>query len=96
VITWQAGTMLHPGAQAKAEHRKTPPRAPATPMHAVMAATRQSGHQQSAQSRHHPGASFSLARRHYSNTITNHKNNLTPVSIFRGEDQTVIVVSVVS
>jgi len=86
VITWQAGTMLHPGAQAKAEHRKTPPRAPATPMHAVMAATRQSGHQQSAQSRHHPGASFSLARRHYSNTITNHKNNLTPVSIFRGED----------
>jgi len=91
VITWQAGTMLHPGAQAKAEHRKTPPRAPATPMHAVMAATRQSGHQQSAQSRHHPGASFSLARRHYSNTITNHKNNLTPVSIFRGEDQSSLI-----
>jgi len=54
MITRQAGTMLHPGAQAKAEHRKTSPRAPETPMHAVMAATRQSGHQSGAWSRHHP------------------------------------------
>lgn len=73
MITWQAGTMLHPGAQAKAEHRKTSPRAPEAPMHAVMAATRQSGHQLGAQSRHHPGASFPLARRHCTNNITNHK-----------------------
>ena len=87
MITWQAGIMLHPGAQAKAEHRKTSPRAPEAPMHAAMAATRQSGHQLGAQSRHHPGASFPLARRHCTNSITNHKNNLTPVSIFRGEDQ---------
>ena len=84
----QAGTMLHPGAQ-RSEHRKTPTRSPDTPMNASVSAQRQSGLQSSAWSQHHLGASFSLAQRHYSNTITSRPNNLKPVSTFRGEDQLV-------
>ena len=89
----QAGTMLHPGAQ-RSEHRKTPTRSPDTPMNASVSAQRQSGLQSSAWSQHHLGASFSLAQRHYSNTITSRPNNLKPVSTFRGEDHQKALVAV--
>jgi len=46
----------------------------------------QSGHQLGAQSRHHPGASFPLARGDCSIIISTYPNNLKPVSTFAGED----------
>ncbi len=85
MIERQAGTMLHPGAQ-RSEHRKTPTRSPESPMNAPMAAQRQSGLQPSAWSQHHLGASFSLARRHYSDSIFIRPDNLKLVSTFRVED----------
>lgn len=78
--------MLHPGAQ-RSEHRKTSTHAPENPMHASMAALRQSGLQSGAWSQHHPGVSFPLAHRHYIDTIHRRPNNLNPVSTFRVEDQ---------
>ena len=85
MIHRQTGTMLHPGAQ-RSEHRKKPLRSPEILTNAAVAAQRQSGLQSSAWSQHHLGASFSLAQRHYIDTISNHPNNLKPVSTFRGED----------
>ena len=79
--------MLHPEAQASAEHRRTPTRSPENPMNASVSAQRQSGLQSSAQSQHHLGASFSLALLQYINIIPACPNNLKLVSIFRGEDQ---------
>ena len=81
--TWQAGTMLHPGAQ-RSEHRTTRSRPPETPMDASMTAERQSGHQSGAWSRHHPGSSFPLARTHDITTNAIRPNNLKPVFTFRG------------
>jgi len=82
----QAGIMLYPGAQAPAEHRKNVSaprnRRADTTMHPW-----QSGHQLGAQSRHHPGASFPLARGDSSIIISTCPNNLKPVSTFAGEDQ---------
>ena len=86
--TRQAGIMLHPGAQASAEHRITPTRPPETPMNASVAAQRQSGLQSSAQSQHHLGASFSLAQPHYIDIVPTRPNNIKLVSTIRGEDQT--------
>ena len=83
----QAGTMLHPEAQASAEHRRTPTRSPENPMNASVSAQRQSGLQSSAQSQHHLGASFSLALLQYINIIPACPNNLKLVSTFRVEDQ---------
>jgi len=78
--------MLYPGAQAPAEHRKNVSaprnRRADTTMHPW-----QSGHQLGAQSRHHPGASFPLARGDSSIIISTCPNNLKPVSTFAGEDQ---------
>jgi hypothetical protein len=45
MITWQAGIMLHPGAQ-RSEHRTTRSHPPAWLMNATVTAVRQSGHQQ--------------------------------------------------
>ena len=84
----QAGTMLHPEAQASAEHRiKHRGAHRIHPMSPVVSASRQSGLQLSAQSQHHLGASFSLAHSHYTDIVTVPPNNLKPVSTFRGEDQ---------
>ena len=79
--------MLHPEAQASAEHRRTPTRSPENPMNASVSAQRQSGLQSSAQSQHHLGASFSLALLQYIDIISACPNNLKLVSTFRGEDQ---------
>lgn len=81
--TWQAGTMLHPGAQ-RSEHRSECPGAPIETKRPGKAAQRQSGHQLGAWSRHHPGVSFPLAPRHYIDTVVVRANNLNPVSIIRG------------
>jgi len=81
--TRQAGTMLHPGAQ-RSEHRTECPDAPIEAERPGKAAQRQSGRQLGAWSRHHPGASFPLAHRHYSDTVAVRANNLKPVSIIRG------------
>lgn len=79
--------MLHPEAQASAEHRiKHHGAHRIHPMSPVVSASRQSGLQLSAQSQHHLGASFSLAHSHYTNMVTVPPNNLKPVSTFRGED----------
>ena len=84
----QAGTMLHPEAQASAEHRiKHRGAHRIHPMSPAVSASRQSGLQLSAQSQHHLGASFSLAHSHYTDIVTVPPNNLKPVSTFRGEDQ---------
>jgi hypothetical protein len=84
----QAGTMLHPEAQASAEHRiKHHGAHRIHPMSPVVSASRQSGLQLSAQSQHHLGASFSLAHSHYTDMVTVPPKNLKPVSTFRGEDQ---------
>ena len=83
---WQAGTMLHPGAQ-RSEHRIKNPGIPATPISLGTTVQRQSGRQLGAWSRHHPGASLPLARRHYTTILAKEANNLNPVSDFRGEDQ---------
>ena len=88
--TRQAGIMLHPGAQASAEHRITPTRPPETPMNASVAAQRQSGLQSSAQSQHHLGAFFSLAPQHYTDIVPVRPNNLKLVSTFRGEDHSLM------
>ncbi len=79
--------MLHPGAQASAEHRITPTGSPESPMNPSVSASRQSGIQSSAQSQHHPGASVSLAQLHYTDIVHVRPNNLKLVSTFRGEDQ---------
>ena len=81
----QAGTMLHPEAQASAEHRiKHRGAHRIHPMSPVVSASRQSGLQLSAQSQHHLGASFSLAHSHYTDIVTVPPNNLKPVSTFSG------------
>jgi len=80
--------MLHPGAQASAEHRRTPTGSPECPMNPSVSASRQSGLQLSAQSQHHLGASFSLAQPHYSDIVHIGPNNLKLVSTFRVEDHT--------
>jgi hypothetical protein len=87
MTTRQAGNMLHPGAQASAEHRRTPTGSPECPMSPSVSASRQSGLQSSAQSQHHLGASFSLAQPHCSDIVHVRPNNLKLVSTFRGEDQ---------
>ena len=79
--------MLHPEAQASAEHRRTPTGSPENPMNPSVSASRQSGLQSSAQSQHHLGASFSLAPQHYTDIVPVRPNNLKLVSTFRGEDQ---------
>jgi hypothetical protein len=88
----QAGTMLHPEAQASAEHRiKHHGAHRIHPMSPVVSASRQSGLQSSAWSQHHLGASFSLAHSHYTDMVIARPNNLKPVSTFRGEDHTLPV-----
>jgi hypothetical protein len=85
--------MLHPGAQASAEHRRTPTGSPECPMSPSVSASRQSGLQSSAQSQHHLGASFSLAQPHCSDIVHVRPNNLKLVSTFRGEDHTTATVA---
>lgn len=83
--------MLHPEAQASAEHRIKHQRVHRIhPMNPLVSASRQSGLQSSAWSQHHLGASFSLAHTHYTDIVTVRTNNLKPVSTFRVEDHSIL------
>lgn len=85
-MNWQAGIMLHPGAQ-RSEHRIKAPACRETQQAGTVTTSWQSGRQHGAQPQHHLGISLRLAPTQHNHCIPLSQNNLKPLSEKRGEDQ---------
>ena len=85
-MNWQAGTMLHPGAQ-RSEHRIKAPACRETQQAGTVTTSWQSGRQHGARPQHHLGISLRLAPTQHNRCISSRQNNLKSLSEKRGEDQ---------
>ena len=85
-MNWQAGTMLHPGAQ-RSEHRIKAPACRETQQAGTVTTSWQSGRQHGARPQHHLGISLRLAPTQHNHCIPRSQNNLKQLSEKRGEDQ---------
>ena len=84
-MNWQAGTMLHPGAQ-RSEHRIKAPACRETQQAGTVTTSWQSGRQHGARPQHHLGISLRLAPTQHNHCISSRQNNLKSLSEKRGED----------
>ena len=85
-MNWQAGIMLHPGAQ-RSEHRIKAPACRETQQAGTVTTSWQSGRQHGARPQHHLGISLRLAPTQHNHCISSRQNNLKSLSEKRGEDQ---------
>ena len=88
-MNWQAGTMLHPGAQ-RSEHRIKAPACRETQQAGTVTTSWQSGRQHGARPQHHLGISLRLAPTQHNHCIMSSQNNLKPLSEKWGEDQLIV------